>query len=146
MPVRVVTRGIFGFMFFLYRRIDVDVLDHKNLTVLNYFCMWLFNHVIVQHSRVAQSGGALGSYPKGRRFKSSPCNQQGNSMTLEEYFATEPRGSKVEMAIYLGITATYISLLIHGKRRTSKSLAISIENATQGLVKRQDLRPDLFVV
>ncbi len=67
-------------------------------------------------------------------------------MTLEEYFATEPRGAKVEMADYLGITATYISLLIHGKRRTSKSLAISIENATQGLVKRQDLRPDLFVV
>ena len=146
MPVRVVTRGIFGFMFFLYRRIDVDVLHHKNLTVLNYFCMLLFNHVIVRHSRVAQSGGALGSYPKGRRFKSSPCNQQGDKMTLAEYFATEPRGSKVEMAIYLGISATYISLLIHGKRRTSKSLAISIENATQGLVKRQDLRPDLFVV
>lgn len=68
------------------------------------------------------------------------------NMTLEEYFASEPRGSKVEMANYLGISATYISLLIHNKRRTSKSLAISIENATQGLVKRQDLRPDLFVV
>ena len=146
MPVRVVTRGIFGFMFSPYRRIDVNVLDHKNLTVLNYFYMLLFNHVIVQHSRVAQSGGALGSYPKGRRFKYFPCNQQGDKMTLEEYFATEPRGSKVEMADYLGITATYISLLIHGKRRASKSLSISIENATQGLVKRQDLRPDLFVV
>ena len=68
------------------------------------------------------------------------------NMTLAEYFATEPRGAKVEMAEYLGISATYISLLIHGKRRTSKSLAISIENATQGLVRRQDLRPDLFVV
>ena len=146
MPVRVVTRGIFGFMFSPYRRIDVDVLHHKNQTVLNYFCVLCFNHVIVHLSRVAQSGGALGSYPKGRRFESSPCNQQGDKMTLEEYFATEPRGSKVEMADYLGITATYISLLIHGKRRASKSLSISIENATQGLVKRQDLRPDLFVV
>jgi DNA-binding transcriptional regulator YdaS (Cro superfamily) len=75
------------------------------------------------------------------------CKKRGKmNMTLEEYFATEPRGSKVEMADYLGISATYISLLIHKKRRTSKSLAISIENATQGLVKRQDLRPDLFVV
>ena len=67
-------------------------------------------------------------------------------MTLAEYFATEPRGSKVEMAEHLGITATYISLLIHGKRRASKSLSISIENATQGLVTRKDLRPDLFFV
>jgi DNA-binding transcriptional regulator YdaS (Cro superfamily) len=67
-------------------------------------------------------------------------------MTLAEYFATEPRGSKIEMAEHLGITATYISLLIHGKRRASKSLAISIELATQGLVMRHELRPDKFLV
>jgi DNA-binding transcriptional regulator YdaS (Cro superfamily) len=68
------------------------------------------------------------------------------SMTLSEYFSTEPRGAKVEMALYLGITPTYMSLLIHNKRRTSPEMAISIEKATQGLVKRKDLRPDLYRV
>jgi DNA-binding transcriptional regulator YdaS (Cro superfamily) len=68
------------------------------------------------------------------------------SMTLSEYFSTEPRGAKVEMALYLGITPTYMSLLIHNKRRTSPEMAISIEMATQGLVTRKDLRPDLYRV
>lgn len=66
-------------------------------------------------------------------------------MTLAEYFSTEPRGSKVEMAQYLNITATYMSLLIHGKRRASPYMALAIEAATQGLVTRRDLRPDLYV-
>lgn len=66
-------------------------------------------------------------------------------MTLAEYFSTEPRGSKVEMAQYLDITATYMSLLIHGKRRASPHMALAIEAATQGLVTRRDLRPDLYV-
>lgn len=67
-------------------------------------------------------------------------------MQLSEYFSTEPRGSKVEMAKYLGITATYMSLLIHGKRRPSAPMALSIERATQNLVTRQELRPDLYPV
>lgn len=67
-------------------------------------------------------------------------------MTLAEYFKDEPRGAKVEMARYLGITATYISLLIHGKRRASPHLSISIENATQGLVTRQEMRPDIYPI
>jgi len=66
-------------------------------------------------------------------------------MTLAEYFSTEPRGAKVEMAQYLDITATYMSLLIHGKRRASPHMAINIEMATQGLVTRKDLRPDLYI-
>jgi len=67
-------------------------------------------------------------------------------MTLIEYFSTEPRGAKAEMAEYLDITPTYISLLIHGKRRASPHMAINIELATQGLVTRRDLRPDLYIV
>ena len=67
-------------------------------------------------------------------------------MNLHEYFSTEPRGSKVEMAKYLGITTTYMSLLIHGKRRPSAPMALSIERATQNLVSRQELRPDLYPV
>jgi len=67
-------------------------------------------------------------------------------MTLFEYFSTEPRGAKAEMATYLDITATYMSLLIHGKRRASPHMAINIELATQGLVTRRYLRPDLYIV
>lgn len=66
-------------------------------------------------------------------------------MTLLEYFSTEPRGAKHEMAQYLGITDTYMSLLIHGKRRPSPSMAVKIDQATQGLVTKRELRPDIFV-
>lgn len=66
-------------------------------------------------------------------------------MTLEEYFSTEPRGAKVEMARYLNITATYMSLLIHYHRRPSNDMALAIERATQGLVTRQDLLPHMYV-
>ena len=67
-------------------------------------------------------------------------------MTLSEYFDTEPKGAIGEMAAYLEITQTWMSLLINGHRRPSPELAIKIEKATQGLVKRDELRPDLFVV
>ena len=66
-------------------------------------------------------------------------------MTLLEYFSTEPRGAKHEMAQYLGITDTYMSLLIHGKRRPSAQMAVAIARATQGLVTMYELRPDIFV-
>lgn len=65
-------------------------------------------------------------------------------MTLNEYFATEPHGSKREMAEYLGITTTWLSLLLSGKRVPSAKLAAALEKATQGLVTRRELRPDLF--
>lgn len=66
-------------------------------------------------------------------------------MTLLEYFSTEPRGAKHEMAQYLGITDTYMSLLIHEKRRPSPQMAVAIDRATQGLVTMYELRPDIFV-
>jgi len=65
-------------------------------------------------------------------------------VTLEEYFKDEPRGAKVEMAQYLGISDVWLSMLIRGKRRASADLCVRIEKATQKLVKRKDLRPDLF--
>lgn len=67
-------------------------------------------------------------------------------MTLDQYFAEEPRGAQIEMAQYLGITETWLSLLVHGKRRPSAILAVKIESATDGLVTRHELRPDLFEV
>ena len=65
-------------------------------------------------------------------------------MTLSEYFKTDVVGAKGEMAQFLGITPTWMSLLISGRRRASPALAIAIEKATNGLVKRQVLRPDIF--
>lgn len=65
-------------------------------------------------------------------------------MKLHEYFATEPRGAKIEMARYLKITPEWMSKLIAETHLCSPVLAKRIEEATQGLVTRKDLRPDLF--
>jgi len=66
-------------------------------------------------------------------------------MTLTEYFKTDVKGSKAEMAKYLGITPTWMSLLISDRRKASPVLAIALETATGGLVTRQELRPDIFL-
>jgi DNA-binding transcriptional regulator YdaS (Cro superfamily) len=65
-------------------------------------------------------------------------------MELKEYFKDEPLGAVNEMAAYLGITNTWLSLLIHKHKRPSPELAVKIEKATQGLVTRYELRSDLF--
>jgi DNA-binding transcriptional regulator YdaS (Cro superfamily) len=65
-------------------------------------------------------------------------------MNLKQYFKDEPYGSKKEMADYLGITQTWLGLLIRKARRPSFVLARKIEKATQGLVTAKELRPDLF--
>ena len=65
-------------------------------------------------------------------------------MQLAEYFKEEPYGSKKEMAEYLGITATWMGLLISRRRRPSPKLAKKIEKATQGLVTVRDLLPEIF--
>lgn len=65
-------------------------------------------------------------------------------MNLQEYFSSEPRGAKIEMARHLGITAEWMSKMIAGKATISAALALKVEQATQGLVTRKDLRPDLF--
>lgn len=65
-------------------------------------------------------------------------------MTLQDYFSTEPWGAKAEMARYLNITPEWMSKLIAGTKVCSPKLAKRIEEATQGLVTRRELRPDLF--
>jgi len=66
-------------------------------------------------------------------------------MELKEYFKEEPKGAINEMAEYLKVTPTWLSLIIHGHRVPSPRLAVAIEKATQGLVLRKHLRPDLFL-
>lgn len=65
-------------------------------------------------------------------------------MTLTEYFSTEPRGAKSEMAEYLRITPTWLSLIMKGDRKASPALCIRIEDATANLVTAKELRPDIF--
>jgi len=65
-------------------------------------------------------------------------------MTLQEYFASEPHGAKKEMAVHLGITPTWLGLLLRQVRKPSPALAKKIEKATQGLVSAHELRPDIF--
>ena len=66
------------------------------------------------------------------------------AMNLKQYFSEEPRGAKIEMARHLGISAEWMSKLIALKVKPSPLLSVKIEEATQGLVTRKDLRPDLF--
>lgn len=66
-------------------------------------------------------------------------------MNLTEYFKSDVRGAKVEMAEHLHITPTWLSLIISGKRKASPVLSLAIEKATAGMVTRQELRPDIFL-
>lgn len=65
-------------------------------------------------------------------------------MQLKEYFENKPHGSKVEFAKSLGITKTWLSLIMSGRKLPSPSLCITIEKLTNKKVKRKELRPDLF--
>lgn len=65
-------------------------------------------------------------------------------MNLKQYFKDEPYGSKKKMAERLKITQTWLGLLIRKARKPSPELAKKIEKATNGLVTRKELRPDLF--
>jgi DNA-binding transcriptional regulator YdaS (Cro superfamily) len=65
-------------------------------------------------------------------------------MTLTEYFIDRPRGARLNLADRLGVSYTWLCLVANGKRQCSPFLAKAIEKQTRGLVKRQELRPDIF--
>ncbi|KAB5626397.1 helix-turn-helix domain-containing protein [Pseudomonas putida] len=54
-----------------------------------------------------------------------------------------PRGGKKIIALRLGVTASYLSRLVSGDRSVTAERAIQIEEATDGLVTRSELRPDI---
>jgi DNA-binding transcriptional regulator YdaS (Cro superfamily) len=66
------------------------------------------------------------------------------TMTLQDYFSTKPRGAKVAMAKALGISKTWLSLIISGKETPSPVLAVAISQYTKNVVSRKTLRPDIF--
>lgn len=65
-------------------------------------------------------------------------------MTLQEYFADKPHGSKAAMAKALGVTPTWMGQLINLHKVPSPEMAMEIERLTGGQVRRIDLRPDIF--
>lgn len=65
-------------------------------------------------------------------------------MTLQEYFASQPRGAKARMAEQLGISRTWMSQIISRRVTCSADMAVAIWKLTNGAVRREDLRPDLF--
>jgi len=65
-------------------------------------------------------------------------------MTLSEFFEAKPRGAKIAMAKKLGVSKTWLSLVISGRKVPSPELSGAIERYTRGLVKRTTLRPDIF--
>ena len=67
-------------------------------------------------------------------------------MTLEKFFENKPRGSKIAMARAIGISKTWLSLVISGRASASPELCVLIERYTKGAVSRRNLRPDVFGV
>jgi DNA-binding transcriptional regulator YdaS (Cro superfamily) len=66
-------------------------------------------------------------------------------MNLKTWFDDKPRGSKAAMAASIGVSRTWMALLIAETQRPSPELAIAIDRYTAGEVSREELRPDIFV-
>jgi len=67
-------------------------------------------------------------------------------MTLREWLARQPRGKQQEIARIVGVSETWMSLLVNGKGRPSAELANVLHSLTNGEVPREELRPDIFKV
>lgn len=65
-------------------------------------------------------------------------------MKLAKYFDDKPFGEKGRFAKKIGVTPTWLGLILNGSRRPSPMLAKKIEKATKGLVTAKELRPDLW--
>lgn len=65
-------------------------------------------------------------------------------MKLKEYLKTSSL-SLEELAAATGAKPSYLKRLASGAQKPGPGLAIKIEEATQGKVRRADLRPDLWV-
>jgi len=53
-------------------------------------------------------------------------------------------GSQAKLAARVGLTQQQISRLMNGKQRVTAEVAIAIERATGGEIRREALRPDIF--
>lgn len=65
-------------------------------------------------------------------------------MKLLEYIKQHGKEQASEVARAAGTNYAYLSQIANGHRNCSPSLALKIENATEKLVTRQELRPDVY--
>ena len=65
-------------------------------------------------------------------------------MTLNEWFKEKPYRYKKEFALLLGVTPTWLGLILSGRKKCSAALAKTIEKETKRKVKAKTLRPDIF--
>lgn len=63
-------------------------------------------------------------------------------MNLKTYITTQKRGSATQLADMLGVSISFLSQLASGTAAISPTRCVEIEQATGGLVTRQELRPN----
>jgi DNA-binding transcriptional regulator YdaS (Cro superfamily) len=65
-------------------------------------------------------------------------------MPLREWLKSQGRGSQQKLAQTIGVSETWMSLLVNGRVPCSPALATAIHQVTEGAVTRLELRPDIF--
>ncbi|BDE03306.1 MULTISPECIES: transcriptional regulator [Pasteurella] len=65
-------------------------------------------------------------------------------MELKNYLSNRPRGFKAEFARKLGISKSFLCQVEKGYSKAPIELAKKIENLTSGVVKKADIRPDVW--
>lgn len=68
----------------------------------------------------------------------------GGEMELKNYLSNRPRGFKAEFARKLGISKSFLCQVEKGYSKAPIELAKKIENLTSGVVKKADIRPDVW--
>jgi DNA-binding transcriptional regulator YdaS (Cro superfamily) len=64
-------------------------------------------------------------------------------MNVKDYLLASNTTGK-QLADLVGVAPTYLSQMMNGKRPWKNTYCTAIERVTNGLVKRQDLRPNDF--
>ena len=65
-------------------------------------------------------------------------------MTLKKYLANRNRGFKTEFAKAIGTSLCFLWHIANGKKQVPHALAKRIEKETEGKVKKEELRPDIW--
>ncbi|WP_347558541.1 YdaS family helix-turn-helix protein [Robbsia sp. KACC 23696] len=63
-------------------------------------------------------------------------------MDIKTYLAQGGRGAASKLAAALGVSPSYLSQMSGGQASISPERCVAFESATQGAIKRQDLRPN----
>lgn len=65
-------------------------------------------------------------------------------MTLQNYLASLARGEKKRFAHQINVSSSFLRQMETGKSKVPPIRAKQIEEATNGIVKKEDMRPDLW--